>query len=300
MPSLGSRQDARDSGNVLIGELTSLVLTGLMLASLLGVMWLSVRLVRTTPPAHNPTVYGTLVASGAELGDSLVPLLLCTNPNTTPRENSRTNCLTVEPEQLSPVVDPAAADRSDVGRDAMCWLVVNDRVQTADDKRRLECWQLLDSGYLQVWVHEHNETDGVNPLNDLDGDSVIDLDVDGNPVSGTSDLLRIQDWKTSPSVEHSHSIASGLRAMKWQCPTDVDDYAECSVGVATSTVELIACASIKPEQRNLMKDGFVPFCDGTIGMELSNGAARPAPSLGDWTSIEGYLLPPVYVYESNA
>ena len=73
-----------------------MVMTGLLLSSVVGIMWLSVRLVRTAPPAHNPTVYGTLVAEGGRLGDSLSQPLVCSNPqlNSLGEDTrSRSDCL---------------------------------------------------------------------------------------------------------------------------------------------------------------------------------------------------------------
>ena len=296
MTGLGSPQEARDRGSVLIGELTAMIMTGLLLSSVVGVMWLSVRLVRTAPPAHNPTVYGTLVASGSRLGDSLSQPLVCSNPLGEP---TRTGCLDVGVRQLKPIADPAlrdpatAADRQAIGDDAMCWAVTTDRVQTSE-KRRLECWQRLHSGYLQAWVHP--------PKTSL-GD--------------TTDYLFFKDdqWEPSPDSEWSRNVASGLTAVEWLCldPDELEDWQEhqtapstgisCSRWVAPpyksetiKVVELLTCASIKPEQRNLMKEGFVPFCDGTIGVDHT----RPDPATGDWAGIEGYLLPPVRVYTSGS
>ena len=278
-----------DSGSVVIGELTAMVMTGLLLSSVVGIMWLSVRLVRTAPPAHNPTVYGTLVASGGRLGDSLSQPLVCSNPL---GEDTRSDCLDLNARQLTPVADPAlrhpetAADRQDIGDAAMCWAVSNDRATTVD-KRRLECWQRLSSGYLQVWVHNHEEPDDSTPAPD-------DL------LADTSDLLFITNWQTSSNETLSRSVVSGLESVRWQC-----DGAGCSPGVGVTTVELVVCAAIRPEQRNAMKPGFVPFCDGTIGAVLSDGSHRGRdnpnpPDLNDWGTIEGYLLPPVHVYTSGS
>lgn len=298
-PSAVRAGSRNDSGSVLIGELTAMIMTGLLLSSVVGVMWLSVRLVRTAPPAHNPTVYGTLVASGGRLGDSLSQPLFCDNPHDA---LTRSDCLDVKARQLHPIADPAQATRQDVGDYAMCWAVTIELEVTPGvplEKRRLECWQYLHSGYLQSWVHPPKISLG-----------------------DTTDYLFFEDnqWEASPDPELSGSVVSGLTAVKWQCrPAISAPPVDCSPGVGVSNVELLVCASIRPEQRNAMKDGFVPFCDGTIGVQLPSGADRP---LGDddevcdrdeWLMLsgtpgvyedaavdcEGYLLPPINVYTSG-
>ena len=297
-----------DSGVVLIAVLVDLTITVALMATVIGFLFFAVRLVQSAAPDSNPLLWSTLTSSVARLEGSLAPPLACSNPA---GATTRTDCLTVISPPLKPIADPLVrADRRAVGDDALCWQVAHERADTNDDKRRLECWQLLNSGYLQVWVHDHAELDPDtgNPLNDLDGDGNIDLDppLTGDPISGTADLLAITDWQVSPNPDLSSTVASGLTSLKWLCPTASNPQTECSAGVNASTVELLACAAIKPEQRNLMEPGFVPFCDGSTGVVLSDGSYRgqddPTAMVDpdDWGTIEGYLLPAISVEIGNS
>lgn len=259
-----------DRGSALLTDaLVSMLIGSILLSGMLGVMWLSVKLVHTAPPDHNPTVYGTLISGTARLEDSLVPPLGCDNPSSA---TTRSDCLTVESDPISPVPDPVpSTDRLAIGDEASCWVVNNDRADTTDnkDKRRLECWQLLNSGYLYAWVHDP------------------DLDPRTDVLDDTSDLLTVPRnvWKLESNPELSRSVASGLVAVKWEHKP------------AEDAVEFLSCASIKPEQRNLMEPGFVPFCDGTTGVVLSDGSYRGLddPNVrvdpDNWGTIEGYQLP---------
>ena len=300
MPEQGRVQTTHrdDSGAVMIQTLVGMAMNSLLLVPLLGTMWLGVQLIRTAPPSQNPTVYGVLVANAGRLEDSISLPLACGNPRT---ETTRTDCLKVVAAPLRPIPDPvhndpaALADRQAIGYDATCWPVVHEEA-SLPDQRRLECWQLLKTGDLRSWVYGHNV-----------------------PLSNTSDLLRITQWQISPDQELSSNVATGLTAVKWICPTTTDAQAKCSSSANVSTVELVTCASIKPGHRNLMKTGFVPFCDGTIGMQLSDGTDRPLGNTdgvcddNEWlvpsgtpgvfenaaVDCEGYLLPPVFVYDGN-
>lgn len=252
-----------DRGSVLLTDaLVSMLIGSILLSGMLGVMWLSVKLVHTAPPDHNPTVYGTLISGTARLEDSLVAPLECTNPSSA---TTRSDCLTVVAGSIQPLPETdEPTELSAFTNDAACWVVANDSVDTSD-KRVLECWQLLDTGYLTAWVYRSPDVDDPNTA---------------GIIEDNSDLLKIGVWQPSSDPELSRSVASGLKAVKWEHKPTED------------VVEFHACASIKPDQRNLMETGFIPYCDGTIGETLLGGANRtePDPFLPG-TTIEGYRLP---------
>ena len=290
-----------DSGFVLVAVLVDLTITALLFVTLIGFMFFAVRLVQSASPDTNPLVWSTLTSGVARLEDSLAPPLGCSNPSTA---TTRSGCLTVVADSVRPIDDPAPTiDRTGVGGTAVCWPVTNYEAPTID-QRRLECWQLLDTGYLRVWVHDHAVPDA----------STVDSD---DFLSDTSDLLTIADWQPSPSPEFTRTASHGLAAIEWQCRTTAELAARQAARQAdqpdplvpidsclrskadmpqVAAVELVSCAAIKPDQRNVMRPSFVPFCDGTTGAVLSDGTYRgqdnpnhPVPN--DWGTIEGYLLP---------
>ena len=251
-----------------------MTISALLISSVLGVMWLSVELVRAAPSDTNPTVYGTLTTSAARLERSLFAPLSCQNPSGEP---TRTDCLTVETLVPEPVAHPDPTRTS--SENEACW-VVNDDTASTIDKRRLECWELLDQGDLVAYTHGHAE-----------------LDEQGNPRIDTTDLLHISQWQ--PVSESFRGVAFGLEAVQWD----------------TLDKRLHACARIRHDQRKTMEPDEVPFCedlgvvfdDGTEGVLLDDGT-RGVDDLSDidppvacvepsvshrWVCREGYRLPSV-------
>ena len=102
-----------DSGTTPAETVVAMAISGMLFASVIGVMFLSVKLVRTAPPDTNPHTFGALATSVARLEGSLVAPLACEN---SPGENSRRGCLKV-------VVGPAAPQAQDL-RDAIDALAV--------------------------------------------------------------------------------------------------------------------------------------------------------------------------------
>ena len=302
-----------DSGFMLISVLGELAITVAVVGTLIGFMVAATRLVQSASPGTNPLVWSTLTSSAARLEGSLAPPLGCSNPPppnpldpNNPPVNSRKDCLTVVADPLRPIPDPAAASRYADEQPVTCWPVTNGEAPLPD-QRRLECWQLLDSGYLRIWVHDHAVPD----------ESTLAAD---DFLPDTSDLLTILNWQPSPNPALSRTATHGLTAAEWHCLTTVELAARqvarqadqsdppvpantCSRSEAdmpqVAAVELVVCAAIKPKQRNVMKPGFVPFCDGTTGVVLSDGSyrglddpnARVDPD--DWGTIEGYPLPAI-------
>ena len=284
------RAARNDSGFVLVAVLVDLTITALLFATVIGFLFFAVRLVQSASPDTNPLVWSTLTSSVARLEGSLAPPLDCKNPEITPPLNSRKDCLTVKAEPIRPIVRPGVEDT------AVCWTVTNDEALKPDgtplpDQRRLECWELLDSDYLRIWVHDHNEVDE----NEI-------------PLTDTTDLLAITNWQPSPDPALSRTATHGLAAIEWQCLTSAELTARPNAPVSDScsrsradmpqvaAVELVACAAVRPDDRNVMKPGLVPFCDGTTGVVLSDGSYRGRdnpnhPDSNDWGTIEGYLLP---------
>ena len=294
MSDPGSVRDGtrNDSGFVLIAVLVDLTITALLFATLIGFMFFAVRLVQSASPDSNPLVWSSLTSSVARLEDSMVPSLVCENPKILPPENSRKDCLTVKADPVRPIIRPGVEST-----EVVCWTVTNDEAKERDgtpllDQRRLECWELLETGYLRVWVHDP------------------DLDPNTPGLEDTSDLLSIpaSAWAREPDSALSRTAAHGLAAVEWQCLTTAELAARpdppipksCSRSEAdmpqVAAVELVACAAIRPDDRNLMEPGFVPFCNGTTGAVLSDGSYRGRdnpnhPDMNDWSTIEGYLLP---------
>ena len=278
---------------MLVAVLVDLTITALLFATVIGFLFFAVRLVQSASPDTNPLVWSTLTSSVAQLEGSLIPPLVCSNP---PTATTRSDCLTVEADPLRAIRDPAAAVRGADEQSVTCWPVTNDEARKPDgtplpDQRRLECWQLLDSGYLRIWVHDHDEVDE----NEI-------------PLTDTTDLLAITNWQPSPDPALSRTATHGLAAIEWQCLTSAELTARPNAPVSDScsrsradmpqvaAVELVACAAVRPDDRNVMKPGLVPFCDGTTGVVLSDGSYRGRdnpnhPDSNDWGTIEGYLLP---------
>jgi len=118
--------------------------------------------------------------------------------------------------------------------------------------RRMACWELLPQG--EVIAHIYGP--------------------DGAGCAGATiseDCLRITSWASEPS--ETLPTVSGLAALAWD--------------TTTTPVTLTACAAIQPDQRLLMDDDDVPFCDGTVGLRRGDGT----PHVG----VEGYPLPALQV-----
>ena len=141
-----------DSGGTLAETVVTMTISTLLMSSVLGMMFASVQMVRAAPADTNPTLYGTLTVSVARLEGSLSAPQLCTNPA---GEQTRSGCLTVETDAPSVVAHP---DGRAMSEDEACW-VINDKNATTIDKRRLECWELLDQGDLVAYQHLHAEPD---------------------------------------------------------------------------------------------------------------------------------------------
>ena len=266
-----------DSGSTLGEAVVSMTITALLMSSVVGLLWMSVNLVRAAPSDTNPTVYGALTTSVARLEGSLFAPLSCGNPSGEP---TRTECLTVETLVPEPVPHPDTTRAP--SEDGTCW-VVNDDTALTIDKRRLECWELLDHGDLVAYTHVHAEPDPSTP----DPDDVL---------ADTSDLLSISVWKAVS--EPFRGRAFGLEALRWDTPDK----------------RLHACARIRPDQRQTMEPDEVPYCedlgvphgdgsqgvllgDGTRGVDLGDG--NPPVACTDslvaqrWVCREGYRLPAV-------
>ena len=251
-----------------------MTISALLMSSVLGMMFASVQMVRAAPTDTNPTLYGTLTASVARLEGSLSAPQRCTNPA---GEQTRSGCLTVETDGPSVVVHPDGRAMSE--EDEACW-VINDKNAVSIDKRRLECWELLDHGDLVAYQHVHAEPDPSTP----DPDDVL---------AETSDLLSISQWQ--PVSEPFRGRAFGLEALRWD--------------VANNRVH--ACARIRPDQRREMAPDEVPYCEFTdadedgkhdfftaegfraVEHEGSVVSCDIVPEPEPWVCREGYRLPPV-------
>ena len=155
-----------------------------------------------------------------------------------------------------------------------CWVV------DTGAGRRLECWELFAHG---VAVAHRYTPDTAQLVGCAAG-------------ADTSDCLHITAWASS----HAETLprASGLAALEWH--------------TASTPATLRSCAVIRPDERPLMADHEVPFCedlgvahadgsrgvllgDGTRGVDLGNG--QPAVACMDasvsqrWVCIEGYPMP---------
>ena len=273
-----------DSGGTLAETVVAMTISALLMSSVLGVMFASVKMVRAAPTDTNPTLYGTLTASVARLEGSLSAPQRCSNPLHEAHPHvggrpipvdSRRDCLTVVFEPINPVAHPDGRDMSE--EDEACW-VINDKNATAIDKRRLECWELLDHGDLVAYQHVHAEPDPSTP----DPDDVL---------ADTSDLLHIHQWQ--PVSEPFRGRAFGLEALRWD--------------VANNRVH--ACARIRPDQRREMALDEVPYCEfidknedgkhdfftaeGFRAVEHEGVSCDIVPEPKPWVCREGYRLPSV-------
>ena len=169
-----------------------------------------------------------------------------------------------------------------MSEDEACWVIYDENATTID-KRRLECWELLDQGDLVAYQHPHAEHDPSTP----------DLD---DVLTDTSDLLAISQWQ--PVSEPFRGRAFGLEALRWDVAND----------------RVHACARVRSDQRQTMEPDDVPYCedlgvlhadgsqgvllgDGTRGVDLGDG--NPPAGCTDasvsqwWVCREGYRLPSV-------
>jgi len=161
-----------------------------------------------------------------------------------------------------------------------CLTVVNDPVEpqthdghtdcwvmnTASDPR-LECWERLDHGDLVAHRYAPAST-----------------------ITDPADVLYITDW-ADDAIE-TLPRASGLVSLSWEPAT------------ATEPVRLTTCAAIRPDQRQLMAEDEVPFCDGEVGLrpggsERTDANGNPCSTLSaplPSECVEGYPMPPLRVF----
>ena len=164
-----------------LGEtVVAMTISSMMLASVLSVLFASVKLVNTAPPDTNPHTFGALASSLAQLEGSLAAPLLCENPAGV---NSRSDCIKV-------VAGPVAPQRHD--GHPVCWVVVSG----AD--RRLECWELLEQGDLVA----HRYAPAIPPA-----------PPDPLSCAEVKDCLTIPGWETI--IEETLPKAYGLAALEW-------------------------------------------------------------------------------------
>ena len=115
--------------------------------------------------------------------------------------------------------------------------------------RRLECWELLAQGDLVARRYPPAGT-----------------------VADPADALGITNW--NHAAPDPAPVASGIVAFDWD--------------TAGAAVELSSCAAIRPDQRRLMPDDEVPFCDGSTGVLLADGSPR--------AGTEGHPMPALRVF----
>ena len=163
--------------------MVAMTISSMMLASVLSVLFASVKLVNTAPPDTNPHTFGALASSLARLEGSLAAPLLCENPAGV---NSRSDCIKVV---AGPVV-PQPHDGH-----LVCWVVLSG----AD--RRLECWEHLEEqGDLVV----HRYLPDITPTSPTPQSC---------PEGLAKDCLTIPGWETS--IEETLPRAYGLAALDW-------------------------------------------------------------------------------------
>ena len=259
-----ARRSRDDSGAPLLELVIIMIVSGMLLSTVIAAVLASARLLAGAAPDTDPTVYGSLSTAVARLEASLAARQTCDNPA---EARTRSDCLKVLTSGAVTVwVDPIRGQLPGTpppsgSEDAVCWLVQDEAV-SSPDKRRLECWSLNAAGVVAAARHAHAETtDALPPV------PLSDAEV--------ADLLAIDDWQPAP--ESSRIVTSGVAALIW------DPYN----GIVRG------CAAIRDDQRRLMPDWDVPFCDGTVGVELAGGVSRPAASTGDWAGLEGFRLPPI-------
>ena len=253
-----------DSGAPLLELVVVMIVSGMLLSTVLTALLASSRLLAAAGPDSDPSVYGSVSAAVARLEASMASRQSCGNP---PGARTREECLAVQTSgAITVIVDPVTGAAPGIAHpagtpDTACWRVADPAVATVE-KRRLECWELTAADVLAVTVHAHAET---YPPGHPDA---------GTPVSGpdAADLLSIGVW--DPSPESSRVVAVGVAALRW----------EPEIGMVR------VCAAVRDLQRRLMNDEQVPFCDGSVGVDLPGGTARPT---GGWDELEGFLLPPI-------
>lgn len=285
-----------DDGIVLIELVVVMAISGLLLAGVLSTMYLSVKLVNTAPADTNPHTFGAVAATVARLEGSATADLTCTNPSS--GVNSRKDCVKITSDPQTPTSTA----------DALCWVV------NTDTGRRRECWELLPQGDLvahryrpvaaataeQCYTPPTTST-ATDPARPAHFEDCLAFD-DTDPV--TVDDVQRPDWQTTPA--ESLPRAAGLKALEWACLTPAEvadptlvvppDSCTRSFADGPARVELASCAAIRPDQRQLMADDAVPFCDGTTGTMLPDGSDRPSHDPNDWSTIEGYPMPTLRVF----
>ena len=173
-----------DSGTTPAETVVAMAISGMLFASVIGMMFLSVKLVRTAPPDTNPHTFGALATSLARLEGSLAAPQSCENP---PGEHSRSGCLKV-------VVGPAAP-QAHVGH-GTCWVVAT------SDGRRLECWEHLEQGDLVAYRYLPVITQpqpGTTPTTCIEGLA--------------KDCLYFPMWQST--IDKSGLVAHGLAQVIW-------------------------------------------------------------------------------------
>ena len=265
-----------------------MTISAMLLGGVLSTMFLSVKLVNTAPPDTNPHTFGAVAAAVARLEGSATADLTCANPSGV---NSRKDC--VEVASAPQTLTPHQGD--------LCWAVATAQQPPSpphDDGRRLECWKLLPQGDLLAYRYAP----------DIRAPTPPDPLPEGWPricsEGLASDCLNIALW--SDPIEETLPRASGLAALGWECLTGAEvadpalvvppDSCTRSFADGPARVELISCAAIRPNQRQLMALDEVPFCDGTAGVVLSDGSYRPSHDPNDWGTIEGYAMPTLRVF----
>ena len=258
-----------DSGAPLLELVIVMIVSGMLLSTVLTALLASSRLLAAAAPNSDPSVYGLMSGAVSRLEASMASRQSCSNP---PGARTREECLAVETSgAIVVMVDPMTGATPGIPHpagtpDAACWQIADAAAATVE-KRRLECWELSAADVLAVTVHAHAET--YPPGHPSAGSPVSDPDA--------ADLLSIGVWQPEAEAGSSRVVAVGVAALRWD--------------PENGTVRV--CASLRHGQRRLMSDDQVPFCDGSVGVDLPGGVARPAPSTGGWDALEGFRLPPI-------
>lgn len=266
----------RDESGAALGELlVVLVISGMLLAGTIGMVHTTVRLLNAAPTDTNPHSYGALASAVAALETRATGQQSCTNPAAA---TTRTDCLDVTNNDARPV--PPGA------RPGVCWVIVIEDPAGADG-RRLECWELqTETGELVAHRYTHNETDNDAKL---------------LPPEQVRDLLSIGTWQSTAA--ETLPLVSGLASVEWRCLTAAEVVARaafladpdnspplvlvdgsCKRTGSPASVELVACAAIRPDQRPTLDD--IPLCDGNTVPRLDQPEPRPG---------EGYAMPALAV-----
>ena len=249
-----------DTGSTLAEMVVVMVVVGFMGGAVLAAMAASLKLLHSAPSDTNPHIFGASAAAVARFEASLVPDLACTNPAGV---NSRRGC--VEIEVRSAASRPVTHDGH-----------TGCRVVATGDGRRLECWELLAHGDLVA----HRYPPDIEPVAGAEAGTCTA----SVPVPG--DCLSIPAWADTP--DDTLPVVSGLAAVAWlpaeparaavaARPATATEPATAPVAARPAVpARFEACAAIRPDQRQLIADAEVPFCDGTFGVTDSSGAARTA------------------------